>query len=69
MILFDPVGCKGCTDTTDAAGEKVNFVTTIHKDMMKPVNQKMLHKRKVTQLTEKEKSGPLFSGDYPEGRP
>ena len=33
---------------TNDAGEKVNFVTKIHKDMMKPVRQKMLHKRKVT---------------------
>ena len=54
---------------TDMSGKKVNFVTTIHKDMMKPYKQKMLHRRKVTKLTEKERRGPLFTGDYPEGRP
>merc|ERR1711871_799501 len=53
---------------TNEAGEKVNFVTKIHKDMMKPVRQKMLHRRKVTKLTEKERSGPLFSGDYSEAK-
>ena len=53
---------------TNDAGEKVNFVTKIHKDMMKPARQKMLHRRKVTELTDKERSGPLFSGDYPEAK-
>lgn len=48
---------------TDKTGAKVNFVTTIHKDMMKPYKQKMLHKRKVTGLTDKERRGPLFTGN------
>tara|TARA_B110000211_G_C13646473_1_gene363963 strand:- start:54 stop:548 length:495 start_codon:yes stop_codon:yes gene_type:complete len=47
---------------TDAGGQKVNFITKIHKDMMKPPMQRLLYTRKVEQLTEKEKSSNLFTG-------
>ena len=47
---------------TNALGEKVNFITKIHKDMMKPPMQRLLFSRKVDQLTEKEKSSNLFKG-------
>jgi hypothetical protein len=47
---------------TDASGRKVNFITKIHRDEMRPPMQKLLYTRKVEPLTEAEKRSNLFSG-------
>ena len=48
---------------TDATGKKINFITKIHQDTMKPKMQKMLYTRKVDKLTAEERSSQLFTGD------
>jgi hypothetical protein len=45
---------------TDAKGNKVNFITKIHRDAMRPPLQKLLFSRKVEPLTEAERGTKLF---------
>ena len=47
---------------TTATGEKVGFVTAIHRDANKPFRQRYLHRRKIQELKTEEKTGPKFFG-------
>ena len=48
---------------TTATGEKVGFITAIHKDANKPFRQRYLHRRSVDPLTKAETVGPKFFGE------
>lgn len=47
---------------TTATGEKVGFITAIHKDANKPFRQRYLHRRSVEPLKKGETVGPKFFG-------
>jgi hypothetical protein len=50
---------------TTATGEKVGFITAIHKDENKPFRQRYLHRRKAKPMSKSETVGPKFFG-HPE---
>jgi|EP00945_MAST-04E_sp_MAST-4E-sp1_P000018 hypothetical protein len=47
---------------TTATGEKVGFITAIHRDANKPFRQRFLHRRKIQEMKAEEKTGPKFFG-------
>ena len=47
---------------TNEEGEKVGFITAIHRDAHKPFRQKMIYSRKVEPLSSEEKLGPKWGG-------
>ena len=53
---------RGTFYGTTATGEKVGFITAIHKDANKPFRQRYLHRRSVDPLTKAETVGPKFFG-------
>ncbi len=45
--------------TDPKTGAKVNFITKIHKDMLKPSQQRARYTRSIEPLTDKDKTGPF----------
>ena len=48
---------------TTATGEKVGFITAIHKDANKPFRQRYLHRRTAKPMLKSETVGPKFFGN------